>query len=225
MEWCKLYATFATDPKVITLTDRAYRRYVDAMCYAALHETDGRAPFPNDRYTRELESAGLVENGVIHGWLGRQRSKADVDAKRTAGRNAARIRWRNGKRNAEPTTEVEVEVERDVETSTTNNLAPAARTRDPLWDVLVEAYGQPTESARGAWNSAAKVLRQAAATPDDVRSMIVALQSTESNWAVITPTALAKHFGQRDVLEGQLRTKAPGQRSRQLADELRRQGR
>ena len=50
----------------------ARRALVEAMCYATLHETDGRVPWKTDRVTHELEDAGLVENGFIHGWLGRQ---------------------------------------------------------------------------------------------------------------------------------------------------------
>ena len=107
---------------MLALSDRAFRRHVEAMCYATLHETDGWAPMPEDRYTRELIAAGLrTEEGHVYGWLKRQRSKADVDAKRNAGRNAARIRWRNGKGNAEPN--AEVEVEREVEEPTTRAFA------------------------------------------------------------------------------------------------------
>jgi hypothetical protein len=120
VDWVKLYATFATDPKVVGLSDKAFRRYIEGMCYAGFHETDGWAVWPQDRFTQELKDAGLVEeSGFINGWLNRQRSKAEVDAKRIAGRKAAGIRWGNGspnaKGNAEPNTEVEVEVEGEVE--------------------------------------------------------------------------------------------------------------
>lgn len=115
MEWCKLYATFATDPKVIGLSDRAFRAYVEAMCYATLHETDGAYYWPQAKVLPELQAAGLVdEGGTIHGWLSRQRTRAEVDAKRNAGRNAARIRWGNATPNAEVEVEVEVEETRTI---------------------------------------------------------------------------------------------------------------
>lgn len=131
MEWCKLYATFATDPKIADLSDRAFRAYVEAMCYATLHETDGAIFFRN-KGTEELERVGLLDvdddgRRRIHGWLGRQRSKADVDAKRIAGRNAARTRWANAEPKATPNTEVEVEVEveREVEQAKTPTAYPS----------------------------------------------------------------------------------------------------
>lgn len=131
MEWCKLYATFATDPKIQPLSDRAFRAYVEAMCYATLHETDG-ATFASNKGTVELEAAGLMDRDasgrlVLHGWLNRQRSKADADAKRNAGRNAARIRWSN----AEPNTELEVEVEGELE-KTRSNTRTASSNNNPL---------------------------------------------------------------------------------------------
>jgi len=136
MEWCKLYATFATDPKVVGLSDKAFRAYVEGMCYVTLHETDGsRVPWPK-RVIRELHEAGLVDDdGAIHGWLNRQRSKADVDAKRDAGRNAARIRWSNADcspiRSAEANTEEEVEGELDVEKTRSNTASPSPNPFQP----------------------------------------------------------------------------------------------
>jgi hypothetical protein len=104
-------------------------------------------------------------------------------------------------------------------------LAPTARARDPIWDVLVDSFGQPSASARGAFNAAAKVLRDYPATPDAITSMISSLAGTETNWAVMSPTALAKWFGQREVLISQLRSNGGGRRSHAMAEELRRQGR
>lgn len=81
-------------------------------------------------------------------------------------------------------------------------LAPATpmRARDPVWDALTEAFGEPTASGRGAMNAAGKVLRDYGATPDDIRWMARELQGTDVSWAVATPSALAKHFGERHRL-------------------------
>jgi hypothetical protein len=81
-------------------------------------------------------------------------------------------------------------------------LAPSksARERDPLWDVLVECYGEPMRKAKGAWNSAVGDLREVGADPDELRAFILACRDTDKAWATVTPTAAAKHFGQRKLL-------------------------
>lgn len=111
-------------------------------------------------------------------------------------------------------------------------LAPTSSTRkrDVIWDTFVECYGEPTDlnrGERGGWNTAAKALRDYGAEPEQIRQMIRDLHGTTKSWAVDTPLALAKHFGQRDVYVAQVRANGKGTigtRSRQLADELRRQG-
>lgn len=229
LEWCKLYATFSTDPKVIGLSDKAFRRYVDAMCYCTLHETDGLFPLRVDKASRELQDAGLIDSdGRVHGWGSRQRSRADLDHEREVSRQRQR-RYRgrsNAVTNGGVTTtevEVEVEVEVDRERATTKTLAPPARRRDPIWDALIECYGEPTASARGSWNAAAKVLRDFGAEPGEITAMVAALRGSPSAWAVVTPAALAKHFGQRETLASTA-PQGAGARSKALADQARRQG-
>jgi DNA-binding transcriptional MerR regulator len=69
------------------------------------------------------------------------------------------------------------------------------RPPDLLWEAMVEALGKPplTESAKGAWRKAIKELRDAGATPDEIRAAAVAYRR---EWPdiTITPTALAKHW-------------------------------
>lgn len=91
MEWCHLYATFATDPKVVGLSDKAYRRYVDGLCYSTQHETDGFVPMRDDRVTHELEEAGLLDPGhIIHNWPKFNPTKAELEEKREATRQRVR---------------------------------------------------------------------------------------------------------------------------------------
>lgn len=105
-------------------------------------------------------------------------------------------------------------------------IAPLARSngrpRDLVWDVLAECYGTPSDTGRGAMNAAAKTLRNYPADPEEIRSVITALAGTDRDWAVVTPTALAKHWGERDALMAQVRSHSPGTRSIDQAQELER---
>lgn len=80
MSWTKIDDRFADHPKVVGLSDRAFRLYVTALCYASRHETDGAipasAPFlPGQRKAvKELQDAQLWDVGVgrthvIHDYL------------------------------------------------------------------------------------------------------------------------------------------------------------
>ncbi len=106
----------------------------------------------------------------------------------------------------------------DVETQT-QELAPStsARPRDEVWDVLVAIYGHPTGSGKGSMNAAAKTLRDYEAAPADIEWMARTLGRTDLGWAVVTPTALAKHFGERHALVAQL-DKKPYDRAAAIAN-------
>jgi hypothetical protein len=101
--WLRLDDHFATHPKVVGLTDRAFRCHVNAMVYAAEHLTDGAIP---DFYVKadrksaaELEAARLWErNGkgwVIHDWLDWNPSAESVQKRRAEDRERKR-RYRRG---------------------------------------------------------------------------------------------------------------------------------
>ena len=122
MVWVKLDDGLADHPKVLGLSDTAFRLYVTALCYSARYLTDGMVPgaFASNAVTnaldldqspiRELLDAGLwlsVGNDYeIHDFLAYNPSREDVehDRKRIAERQQ-RYRSRsnaesNGHRNA-----------------------------------------------------------------------------------------------------------------------------
>ena len=102
----KLDDAFATHPKVLGLSNEAFRLHIEAMCYAAQHRTDGVIP---DAWIAahtaahlsgtdaELVAAGVWEqNGsgtVIHDFTEYNPSTARRTASAHAATNAARMRW------------------------------------------------------------------------------------------------------------------------------------
>ena len=90
MTWVKLDDGFPTHPKVLELSDRAFRAYVTALCYAAQHLTDGFVPtrIVGKRAATELIDARLIVAGeggwVIHDYLSFNPSRESVETKRRA---------------------------------------------------------------------------------------------------------------------------------------------
>ena len=98
-------------PKVVGLSDRAFRVLIESWCWCSRHLTDGHIPAAYWRRTgtararAELVSAGLVEqvaDGVMmHDYLLHQRSAAQVDEYRAArqdrGSLGNHVRWHASK--------------------------------------------------------------------------------------------------------------------------------
>lgn len=104
MSWVKLDDNFSDHPKVISLSDRAFRALVRSMCYCARHETNGRVPkvkaheFAGRRAFAELLESGrweAAEGGVsVHDYLVYNPSRETLEAKRAA--TADRVtKWRS----------------------------------------------------------------------------------------------------------------------------------
>lgn len=103
MTWVKIDDTFPDHPRVVGLTDAAFRAHVTALCWAARHLTDGSIPssalrvIGTRKAATELEAAGLWSR-TDHGWMIRDYldynpSRADVEGKREAARTRmARVR-------------------------------------------------------------------------------------------------------------------------------------
>lgn len=104
MTWVKLDDAFPTHPKILAAGDEAAWLFVCGLCHSSRHLTDGlvatavlgrltglRRP---ERYAQRLVEAGLwlVEEGGwrINGYEEWQRSRADIEAEREAGRERAR---------------------------------------------------------------------------------------------------------------------------------------
>lgn len=72
------------------------------------------------------------------------------------------------------------------------------RARDEIWDALVQLYGEPQDPRlRGSMNLACKELKAQHATPETMRDRYELAPLADLGWAVVTPLALAKHWGLR----------------------------
>lgn len=100
MTWVRLDDTFPDHPKVIGLTDTAFRCHVTALCYAGRYLTDGHIPtgalrlIGTRKAAQELEAANLWER-TDHGWhirdfLEYNPSKEEVETQRERRKEAGR---------------------------------------------------------------------------------------------------------------------------------------
>ena len=94
--WLKLDQSFPDNPKVMPLTDGAFRLYITALCWTARNNQNGELPkgvlraLGSTARVRELVSSGLLDesDGVfrIHDYLKHQMSAAEVTAYKKARR-------------------------------------------------------------------------------------------------------------------------------------------
>jgi hypothetical protein len=104
MTWAKLDDGFPTHPKILPLSDRAFRAHVLGICYSAQHLTDGFVPrgYVDGRASKELVSSKLWEerdNGFrIHDFTQWNPSREEVLEERArkvaAGKAGAKARWK-----------------------------------------------------------------------------------------------------------------------------------
>lgn len=107
-ETVTLDVDFPTHPKMFAASDRAFRVYVEALCYARKYRTDGEVPSAwlearrvDPEIVSELMECGAWDqNGTgpsIHGYLDwnprASDEEAEGNARSNAARNAARMRW------------------------------------------------------------------------------------------------------------------------------------
>lgn len=100
MTWIKLEDKTPRHPKVAGLSDKAFRVWINSLCYASEFLTDGVLPlaFMNTikpSVITELIQAGLWEKDshgtvCIHDYLGHQTPKSKIEAKRDQARERAR---------------------------------------------------------------------------------------------------------------------------------------
>jgi len=96
MAWIKIDDSFPDHPKVVGLSDKAFRVHINGLCYCGKYLTDGKVPMKiaarfaeeNMAVIAELSLAGLwledlPNNGfIIHDYLAHQTSKDQVEIKR-----------------------------------------------------------------------------------------------------------------------------------------------
>ena len=109
MTYIKLDDAFHLHPKVVRLSDAAYRLYVGMLCYCSSQLTDGIVPAMaihslHQRHRKpleELQAAGLVDASgdawAVHDYLQHQRSRAEIELQR----DAARVRAKRGRSSRE----------------------------------------------------------------------------------------------------------------------------
>lgn len=101
MTWVKLDDKFYQHPKVMGISDKAFRCHINALCFSAQYDLDGEIPVSalstirgTVKLATELVTALLWDTTsrggwAIHDYLDYNRSKADIEAdrerKRTAG--------------------------------------------------------------------------------------------------------------------------------------------
>lgn len=215
MTWARLDDAMPDNPKIIGLSDPAFRAFVSAICYCAKHLTDGRVPQGavkvHGKTKASLVAANLWvvdEDGtiIVHDYLEWNPSRAEVLARRQA--DSERKAKAKAKKNPSG---IRAESERKGKLVPSGILSvfhastpdhkegskEPSRRRDEIWDALEAIFGRVASgtSAHGKRNRAVKDLKLSGATPASVAS---AHRKFQKYWPSITPTdtALAKHYPQ-----------------------------
>ena len=112
----RLDNTMPENPKVVGLSDAAFRLYIEALCWCSRQEEDGIIPTPairrlgKPKSITELVTAGLLKGGgdeyIVHDYLRHQRSRAEIAAFRQSraerGEIGAHKRWHVATRRKSP---------------------------------------------------------------------------------------------------------------------------
>jgi len=158
MTWIKLDDTLPNNPKILPLSNSAFRLYIEGLCYANQYLTDGFLAqavvkrLDGDSAHLELVDAGLwdiADGGMqIHDYCEHQTSRADVQAKKDAERERVRsYRNRTTQNVRVPETETETE-----------NRIQKTDTFDEFWSVYPRKVGKAD-----ALKAYAKALKNASA--------------------------------------------------------------
>jgi hypothetical protein len=102
--WVKIDDRYPRNPKVLGLTDKAFRHDLTALCYCAEQRSDGELPPAYLRTVPAKIRQQLVDSGrwdvtdqgvFVHDYLEYNPSATETETKSDAARNASRIRWSN----------------------------------------------------------------------------------------------------------------------------------
>jgi hypothetical protein len=151
MTWIKLDDKLPNNPKILPLSDKAFRLYIEGMCYANQYLTDG---FLADAVIKRLDAGNvaseLIEAGLwdecngginIHDYMKHQTSKDEIESKQEKARTRVQ-RYREKVGNADVTpnetryiqennadvTEPETETETETEITTAPIVEPQKKT-------------------------------------------------------------------------------------------------
>lgn len=75
--------------------------------------------------------------------------------------------------------------------------------RNPIWDTLVELFGEPAPTRKALYGRVTQYLTDQEATPDLIRERAIRIV-TDWGPATLTLTSLEKHWSRFDGLAGQI---------------------
>ena len=156
MTWVKIDDNFAEHPKILKLSDGAFRLYVTALCYANRYETDGKIDTKvarklcHSRTIPQLIMSGLWhdhgDHYVINSYSDYQPTREKLENERE------KTRLRVGRiRGAKSSTPV-VRTYNDGSTTAPTRPDPKNKDIDQKFDIFWQAY--PRKTAKGAARSA-----------------------------------------------------------------------
>ena len=157
MTWIKIDDTLPNNPKILPLSDGAFRLYIEALCYCNQYLTDG---FLTDAVLSRLDPHGnrkelvdaclwieCLDGMQINDYTEHQTSKADVEEKRKQSRNRV-TRYRE-KSNAD-VTQPEYRIQ-----NTETEVTTSSNKFDEFWVVYPRKVGK--QDAQRAYTRALKI--------------------------------------------------------------------
>ena len=157
MTWIKIDDTLPNNPKILPLSDGAFRLYIEGLCYANQYLTDG---FLTDAVLKRLDSGNnrqeLIDSCLwiecldgmqINDYTEHQTSKADVEEKRKQSRDRV-TRYRE-KSNAD-VTQPEYRIQ-----NTETEVTTSSNKFDEFWSIYPRKVGK--RDAENAYKRALKI--------------------------------------------------------------------
>ena len=157
MTWIKIDDTLPNNPKILPLSDGAFRLYIEGLCYANQYLTDG---FLTDAVLKRLDSSNnrqeLIDSCLwiecldgmqINDYTEHQTSKADVEEKRKQSRDRV-TRYRE-KSNAD-VTQPEYRIQ-----NTETEVTTSSNKFDEFWSIYPRKVGK--RDAENAYKRALKL--------------------------------------------------------------------
>lgn len=204
MTWLRLDDGFAQHPKLEGWTGTQKWALIELFLYCARHKTEGYVPSDLALLPRAVtagvliraETSGLLdreEDGtlVIHDW--KKYNPSDVTAAERMRRHRERNATRNGPVTPAVTSRARIPSRPKREVLSKEPLS-RERVRNPIWDALVEVFGEPsTDSARSLRGKVCSSLTRAGATHDEILSRARSWGKHFDD-ATLTETALEKHW-------------------------------